>query len=412
MKQDSLLSPQLEKIEQRLFGLDTDLLQRVARDDPTLPKSFRLRVHNEPQYAQALRALKLPAIDVPEAAIPLDEVDPSKVPNWVLDAIKRKVAASALVLPQRPTAGMLLAVHQIISPPGAQFLDWQLNSPLHVLLDEPSPESDQVWLGWMVSPDAAYAGWWDIVLEASDAPLDPVCGMVQLWNPVKLYWPMASRLCGHISATRLQVMRACALDMLLSDSACAGAPRPGRIGLRSVESMPGASVLSGSPLGDASDPRHSYQNMYYQIRSALLEPARLACDQPESARTSVLARYWEQCMDWGRKLGHHVLPQEPLSLALGKDDEALYCLLFDDALRVTFSPADAMTRLYLQNTHATESLRIENALDGELQDRIILLPDQSCSFVFDPTTTHELRWRFESSSDWSPPLPLFGADVN
>jgi hypothetical protein len=409
MKQGNFLYPSLAQIQQRLFGIDVELLQRVLREDPTLPKSFRLCVQNDPEHAKALQALKDAAIDVPEAETPATEVDPSKMPRWILDIIKRKVAASDLRLPRKPAAGLLLSVSQVITPPGTKLLDWQLNSPLYVLLNEPSPESDQVWLGWMVSPDADYAGWWDVVLEANDAPLDPACGMVQLWNPVKLYWPMASRLCGQVSATRLQVIRACAEEMLLSDSECLDAPRPGLIALRPVESMPGVSVLSGSPLGDSSDPRHNYQDLYFQIRSALLEPAKMACEQPQGARTSILAGYWNQCMEWGRQMGHLVLPQEPIGLALGTEDETQYCLLFDEALRITFHPSDAKTHLDLENVHLTESIRIEHSLAGELQDRIVLLPNEVNNLLFDPAETHELRWRLDSNSQWSQPLVLSGA---
>lgn len=407
MKQNSLLYPSLAQIESRLFGLDVDLLQRVARNDPTLPESFRLSVRNDPDQAKALLLLEEQIADEPQNLS--SPTTPAPVPAWIMDVIQRKVAASSLALPQRPAAGMLIEVCQVITPPGAKFLDWQLNSPLHVLLDEQSPEADQVWLGWMVSPDADYAARWDVVLEADDGPLDPVCGMVQLWNPVKLYWPMAKRLCGQLSATRMQVLRSRAEEMLFSDAAAGDPPRPGHIGLSRVETLPQMSVLSGSPLGQTNDPRRSYQAMYHRIRVALLEPARLACEQPENVRDSAIARYWQQCIDWGRQLGHRVLPQEPLGLALATDSSPSYCFVFDDALHMTLSQEGSQIRIHLHNCLTTETLRLEHSFEGDLQDRLILKPEEDASFLFDPTRQHEVRWRRESTSKWSAPLQLIGA---
>jgi len=408
MKPNNTLYPSLAQIEQRLFSLDADILLRVARNDPTLPESFRLAVKNDAQQANALQALQEAPIDVQ----PPTAVSTSPLPPWILDMIQRKVAADALKLPLMPVAGLLVEVSHVITPPGARFLDWQLNSPLHVLLDRPSPDSDQVWLGWMVSPDASYAAWWDVVLEADDAPIDPVCGMVQLWNPIKLYWPMAKRHCGQLSATRMQVLRACAEEMLFSEKDPDVPPQPGHIGLRSVEMMPQMSLLSGTPLGEKNDPRRHYQTMYHRVRVALMEPARLACEQSESVRISTIARYWQQCVDWARQFGHSVVPQEPLSLALASEDNASYCFLFDDALRVTLSQEGIKTRLHLNNIHPGESLLIEHSLEAEIQDRILLKPEMSDSFLFDPALCHELRWRIGATGKWSEPLQLVGAAVS
>jgi hypothetical protein len=407
MKSNNLLYPSLAQIESRLFGLDIDLLQRVARDDPTLPESFRLSVRNDPDQAKALQSLEDPVTDEPQTTSALTA--PTPVPDWLTDAIQRKVAASVLALTRKPAAGMLIEVSQVITPPGAKFLDWQLNSPLHILLDEQSPETDQVWLGWMVSADADYAALWDVVLEADDGPIDPACGMVQLWNPVKLYWPMARRLCGQLTATRMQVLRSRVQEMLFSDASTEESPRPGHIGLSRVEAMPQMSVLSGSPLGEADDPRRSYQAMYHRVRVALLEPARLACEQPENVRDSAIARYWQQCVDWGRQLGHSVLPQEPLGLALASDSNPTYCFVFDDVLHMTLSQEGDQIRIHLNNCHATEPLRLEHSLEGDLQDRLILKPDAGDSFLFDPNRKHEVRWRTESAIKWSAPLQLVGA---
>jgi hypothetical protein len=396
------LYPSLSQIEQRLFGLDPDLLHRVAIHDPTLPTSFRLSV--EQDRSQALQEVK---------SCPVENLDTvttvtAHLPPWLQDTLQRKAAVRTLNLPRQPSAGLLLEVTHIVTPPGAPLLDWQLNSPLYAVLDEPSPENDLVWLGWMVSPDADYAGWWDVVLDADDSLIDPACAVVQLWNPVKLYWPMAQRLCGQLSATKMQVLRACAEEMLFSNQEPEGVPCPGRIGLRSVETMPGVSILCGSPLGGKDDPRHTYQEMYHTIGEALLEPARLACEQPERVKQSALATFWQQCMEWGQQLGHCVLPQEPLSLALGKDDELACCLLFDGTLRLTMRQEGSTLRLGIQNVHPTEPLCLEHLISTELQDRFVLNPDQSDSLVLKNTQTHELHWRGQSASQWCHSLQLGG----
>ena len=397
------LCPSLSQIEQRLFGLDPDLLHRVVTRDPTLPTSFRLSVEQDPRWSAALqdvRSFKPQDQDTMPPAAPAD------LPPWLQDTLQRKAAVRSLTLPRQPSAGMLLEVTNIVTPPGVPLLDWQLNCPLYALIDEPSPDNDKVWLGWMVSPDADYASWWDVVLEADDSPLDPVCSVVQLWNPVKLYWPMAKRLCGHLSATRMQVLRACAAEMLFSNHEPEGTPCPGRIGLRSIETMPKASILCGSPLGGPDDPRHAYQEMYYNFSEALLEPARLACEQPNTVKHSALVTFWHQCMEWGQQLGHCVLPQEPLSLALGQEDDLACCILFDDTLRLTMCAEGVQTRLRFQNVHPTEPFCLEHLISTELQGRFLLNPDQSDSLVLDYTQAHELRWRKQSASQWCDSLQL------
>jgi hypothetical protein len=407
MKKNSLLYPSLAQIEHRLFGLDVELLLRVARNDSNLPESFKLAVRNDPDQKRELELLQEHIAEELQVASAVPA--PTTVPAWLMDTIERKVAASALALPQKPSSGMLIEVTHVITPPGAKFLDWQLNSPLHVLLDEQSADTDQVWLGWLVSADADYAGQWDVVLEADDGPMDPICGMVQLWNPTKLYWPMAKRLCGQLSATRMQKLRLRAEEMLFSETSINEPPRPGHIGMHRLESMPHLSVLSGSPLGGDDDPRRSYQAMYHQVQVALLEPARLACEQPQKLRDSAICRYWQHCIDWGKQLGHSALPQEHLSLALSGDSDPAYCFRFDDVLRLTLSQEGDQLRIQLHNCLTTESLRLEHLLEGDLQDRLTLKPNTGASFLFDPNRQQELRWRAESSTKWSAPLQLAGA---
>lgn len=152
---------------------------------------------------------------------------------------------------------------------------------LGVLLDKKLPggsgngtssgtgSSTERWQGFMAASEADWASAYDVLLEPSDEPFEPLFGLVQAWNQVSLA-PLpqqVARVQGEISATRLAAIRA-VHDEYVNSTPLAIAPEPGRIALRSVGGGH-FSVLSGTPLAREDDERAQYQQLYRNAAARL-----------------------------------------------------------------------------------------------------------------------------------------------
>ena len=140
---------------------------------------------------------------------------------------------------------------------------------LGVLLDKKLPGSSERWQGFMAASEADWASAYDVLLEPSDEPFEPLFGLIQAWNQVSLA-PLAqqvARVQGEISATRLAAIRA-VHDEYVNGTPLAIEPEPGRIALRSVGGGH-FSVLSGTPLAREDDERAQYQQLYREAAARL-----------------------------------------------------------------------------------------------------------------------------------------------
>ncbi|MGR4868920.1 hypothetical protein ACIPRI_08600 [Variovorax sp. LARHSF232] len=139
---------------------------------------------------------------------------------------------------------------------------------LGVLLDKKLPGSSERWQGFMAASEADWASAYDVLLEPSDEPFEPLFGLIQAWNQVSLA-PLpqqVARVQGEISATRLAAIRA-VHDEYVNGTPLAIEPAPGHIALRSVGGGY-FSVLSGTPLGP-EDERAQYQQLYREAAARL-----------------------------------------------------------------------------------------------------------------------------------------------
>ena len=140
---------------------------------------------------------------------------------------------------------------------------------LGVLLDKKLPGSSERWQGFMAASEADWASAYDVLLEPSDEPFEPLFGLIQAWNQVSLA-PLAqqvARVQGEISATRLAAIRA-VHDEYVNGTPLAIEPEPGRIALRSAGGGH-FSVLSGTPLAREDDERAQYQQLYRDAAARL-----------------------------------------------------------------------------------------------------------------------------------------------
>jgi hypothetical protein len=149
--------------------------------------------------------------------------------------------------------------------PGKLVLIKVLASTRPVLLTRYSG-ADQ-WSGFLVAPECDWASSFDVLLEPTDEPFDPLCGMVQCWNPVTIRstrHPLAQVL-GQLSASRLNTMMVAANDAVRSSDGH-GSSSPGVIALRSLSDE--QTVLTGSVLNEL-DIRREFQALYRQLAKAI-----------------------------------------------------------------------------------------------------------------------------------------------
>jgi hypothetical protein len=122
------------------------------------------------------------------------------------------------------------------------------------------------WRAFMVAPECDWAGYSDVLLEPTDEPFDPICGMVQTWNSVVIRRQQRASddVLGELSAVRLSAIREAAVEAS-APIFCDIEAAPGAIALRSTPR--GSLVLTGSPLGhsESDDPRVNFKSLYARL---------------------------------------------------------------------------------------------------------------------------------------------------
>lgn len=323
MKLTRPLSPPLESIERRLFGVNPVLIAAVERGETS--KNIAQAVMKSEEWARRAEADE-------QLSEPVGDASEVRLAEHVLDVIRRRsdaMRAAASLTSTVPAPGLIVELSEIRTPKPGQ-LDWVMQVPLHVLLDEPD-ETPQVWHGWLVSGEPDYASWWDFVLQDQDEPFEPFACVVQLWNPVQVYLPMISKPVSSLSLRRLQAVRALAADFV-EGTIPPGVPVwHGRVAVR--ETSDGMIVATGSPLGGERDPRHRYQHLLHHAAEAVREPARLAIAAAvaPSARTSLMASWIEAA----RRLGEMLELQPRVAVAMSGEAAGDADLIWPDHARIS-----------------------------------------------------------------------------
>jgi hypothetical protein len=262
------LYPSIAQIERRLFAVPDDLLIRLAENDPGIPSEIRDAALADQSLHAHIENLRE---SLAEDASPTDEaIGTSEPPAFIKMMIRQKVAAGQADFGGFPSSGQMLQISRLPTPSGAPA-DLLIASPLMVLLNVQDKDT-KIWHGWMMASEVQYAGFWDLLLEPEDEPFDPLCGMVQIWNPVQLYFPAdyKANVVGRLNPARLSAVRALAYEFLQGDPFMPRS-RPGYIAMRATEND--YSIVTGSPLGGNDDPRHRYQQCYHHVAELLNAPA-------------------------------------------------------------------------------------------------------------------------------------------
>ncbi len=185
----------------------------------------------------------------------------SELPTVLKDLFARRAAAQHHLFGPSPQLGQVVLIEDRAG--AAQ------PSVLTVLLDE--RVAGNQWAGWLVVPDTDYATYWDVLLDHRDEPFDPEAGMIQIWNPVFVDVPVGVKVVAQLTPERLSAVRAVATEYASRDRVVDEAADPGLVAPRSLAN--GEVVVTGTPLGDPSDPRRVYQSYYLAAASRLRSSA-------------------------------------------------------------------------------------------------------------------------------------------
>lgn len=314
MKKHISLTPPLDLLEKQLFGVTEGLMEAVQRGATSPGVSEAVRCSPLwTEYQEDLKEIRNEA-----TLLAVEDIPAVVMPDHVRDLIRRRVAAKSLISAALPRPGQIVLIEKIVTPRPNQ-VDGIMQTPLYVLLDAPA-EAPVVWHGWLVSAETDYAGWWDFVLQEQDAPFDPEAAMVQLWNPVRIYLPMAARVVGQLSLARLQAVRALAADFATSEPPAEIKSWPGRVASRTTST--GLLVTTGSPLSRGADERAQYQDLYFRAAEAVREPARLALRSLASVPVNRVGAFLNRLIAGAGKAAEILLPEPRIAIAMNSEEAA------------------------------------------------------------------------------------------
>jgi len=226
----------------------------------------------------------------------------------VRDAIRRRGALRGARFSPTPLSGQIVLIERQVS---MESRGPEPARPAAVLLMDSAGKG--IWDGFVVGSETDYATCWDLVLEPDDEPIDPVAGMVQVWNPVCISVPEQAVVLGELSSERVAALRALTSEFARGTRGSAGPSRAGWVGTRHVD---GYSILTGTPLGEEDDPRRAYQRIYTRVAAEISRPA---AEEREDRRLAALvtkvARGLEQ---WAARAGIGVAPVEAIPQPLGE----------------------------------------------------------------------------------------------
>lgn len=184
-----------------------------------------------------------------------DALASEPLPDFITDLIERQAAAFQAHPSAPPAVGQIRCLDAISE---GRSIGRNVAVLLGAHLD------GKRWSGWLVAQEVDYATDRDLVIEADDGPADPLAGMVQTWNPVRVLISGDERILGKLAPSRLAAV------MALADApqACAGVkPKPGKVYGWDLDA--GIVVATGTPLGGPDDPRHEYCALYRQLAAEI-----------------------------------------------------------------------------------------------------------------------------------------------
>jgi hypothetical protein len=189
-----------------------------------------------------------------DSCLPAANNNAPVIPSRIAALIVQRETARNVNCSPSPQPGQIVRV-----PPRPDDKGVCHNEHLAVLLDAEIGLGK--WCGWLVGRDPGYACEWDMILGPEDEPRDPMCQVVQVWNPFSLTVALTDRVLAELPANRLAVARALAKDFAQSKMpTLIDDHRRGVILAR--ELADGTGVVTGTPIVSPTDPRREYQHLY------------------------------------------------------------------------------------------------------------------------------------------------------
>jgi hypothetical protein len=333
------LYPPLEQIENSLFGISDALLQKLATNDKTFPKSLRDAAMADELTAKKVAEFSEIIVQSPEET----NAQSVEVPAFLTKLIEAKVATQTADFGKFAQTGQIIVIDELNTPKGTKA-DLNFSQPPLILLDLQDPQT-KVWHGFMVASEVQYAGFWDALLEPQDEPFDPACGMIQIWNPIKISLSenQPVKALGKLSPSRMQAIRALSAEYLL------GEPEMPATKIGYIASRPtfhGFSVVTGTPLTH-NDPRRVYQQLYHHVGDLVNAPVRewLAQLQTET-QTSLLtqmatkiAQTWQELKGQLPTISDHGVGA--YAMGVENNDNQRHIMLQEDLCLIIFNDSDA-----------------------------------------------------------------------
>ncbi len=132
MKRRFALSPSLERVERRLFGVSDGLIEAVLAGETS--QRIAQAVKASPEWTAYNSGESMTESEDTNAVV--SSLEP---PDYINELIRRRVEASRAKFSRSPARGQIVEVRKIITPPGSEQLDWIIQAPLYVLLRRPPP---------------------------------------------------------------------------------------------------------------------------------------------------------------------------------------------------------------------------------------------------------------------------------
>lgn len=207
-------------------------------------------------FADAPVAAPLEA-DTVELSLAGDMDATPDLPPAIADLIRRRVAADQAFGTEALAVGQIRALLKIPNESGAGSRP--VRRTFAILLG--ASLGGARWRGWLVAQEVDYATDRDLVIESEDGPCSPEAGMIQTWNEIGVALDGSEPLLGKLSPQRMEAV--VCLSTRAPPAGDSVTSRPGRVGAWDLKE--GMAVVTGTPVGDTSDPRHTYQEIYRSL---------------------------------------------------------------------------------------------------------------------------------------------------
>jgi hypothetical protein len=211
-----------------------------------------------------------------DSCLPVGNDNAPVIPSRIAALIAQRETARNVAFSPNPQPGQIVRVPPQLDDKGVCHTEH-----LAVLLDAEIAVGK--WRGWLVGRDPGYACEWDMILGPEDEPRDPLCQVVQAWNPVSLTVAHTDCVLAELPADRLAAARALARDF--TQSKMSNPIDDHRMGvILARELTDGTGVVTGTSIVSLTDPRREYQQLYRDAARQISQ--RIAVKQVELVGSS------------------------------------------------------------------------------------------------------------------------------